>query len=525
MSPPSKKPRRPSGKLSGPAYIEAERRVAEAIEERATKLDLSIDELTRLPPMAGLGGLRSLDLNNTLVPDLTPLAGLFALQSLDLRNTQVSDISPLAHLTALQSLQLSQTQVSDLSPLARLTRLIDGAQYQGGLACSACPLTDKILLAFSKLDNPGRTEKIINYIRKRKGLPPHRPNPLSPTENVESTITPSPPTLPAQGPGPHFYIGTNGVIEFAPPAELDKAGNDIGKLRSLHGPLKSAAKALSDGLAPRANHYPKLAQATRTIRDRVDRSIEEIDFAILFGEFLLLEIAEQTTRRDIENGISPSLCEAEATALRVLKTLYGPFILATKIGTELVEADERYNRTVDERRALRKAAVAITQDLKKHPEIIGTGPSEFLAQAADAIGQGPRPERSAVYGGAALKNTTVVISSGAVIATLSVVSVHLAGWIAAIPAGFVSFLGFEVLKRTKAHDDISKRLAGAVDDHGTRLVEWAQRLPKHSMDAYVAFVLRMEATIRVLAKDHADGPLLIDLLDWLKAHADRHKGE
>ncbi|MDR3528907.1 MAG: hypothetical protein P4L57_16680, partial [Rhizomicrobium sp.] len=418
---------------------------------------------------------------------------------------------------------------SALKPLARLTCLIDSAKKNGngGLFLDSKYLADVTLRTYSALDNPERTEKIINYLREQQGLPPYSPRPegSAQSDGGKNLDASSPPSIPAQGPGPHFTIGANGVIDFAPPAELDDAGNDIDKLRSLHGALKSAAQALLDGLAPRANHYPNLSHAARTIRDQVDKNIEDVDFAILFGQFLLFDIAEQTTRRDIENGISPPIDDAEATALRVLKTLYGPFILATKIGTELVEADERYNRTADQRRALRDAAMTISQDLKDHLEIIGPAPSEFLAQAADAIGQGPRPERTAVYGGSALKNATIVISAGAMIATMSVVGVHLAGWIATIPAGLLSFLGYEVLKRTKAHDDVAKRMAGALDEHGTRLVEWAQRLPKYTMDAYVAFMLRMESSIRVLAKDHADGPLLVDLLDWLKAHADRHKGE
>ena len=71
-----------------------------------------------LSPLAGLSGLQTLILSDTLVADLAPLAGLFALQNLILAIAPVANLTPLAGLTALSALVVSSTQVTDLTPLA-----------------------------------------------------------------------------------------------------------------------------------------------------------------------------------------------------------------------------------------------------------------------------------------------------------------------------------------------------------------------------------------------------------------------
>ena len=80
--------------------------------------------LRDLVPLAGLSGLRVLQVSATQVSDLTPLAGLLALQSLDVSNTQVRDLAPLAGLSAMQELDFRNTKVDDLAPLAGLSALL-----------------------------------------------------------------------------------------------------------------------------------------------------------------------------------------------------------------------------------------------------------------------------------------------------------------------------------------------------------------------------------------------------------------
>lgn len=86
-------------------------------------LDLRCTKLSDLSPLSSLAGLESLDVWGTPVRDLSPLKGLTGMQFLNLASTHVSDLSPLAGLTGLLQLVLTNTPVCDLSPLAGLTAL------------------------------------------------------------------------------------------------------------------------------------------------------------------------------------------------------------------------------------------------------------------------------------------------------------------------------------------------------------------------------------------------------------------
>jgi Leucine-rich repeat (LRR) protein len=111
------------------AYEKALRRIREAEETGALKLDLSELELNRLPPeLTRLTSLQALDLARCkMLIDLSPLACLTSLRSLNLWWCQQlsGDLSPLASLTSLQELNLfgCEKLSGNLSPLASHTCL------------------------------------------------------------------------------------------------------------------------------------------------------------------------------------------------------------------------------------------------------------------------------------------------------------------------------------------------------------------------------------------------------------------
>ncbi|MBK7849361.1 MAG: SUMF1/EgtB/PvdO family nonheme iron enzyme [Zoogloea sp.] len=110
------------------------------------ELDLSHTAVSDLSPLAGLGRLEALDLGNTAVRSLAPLARLGALRRLDLSNTAVDDVTPLAVLSQLEELDLSRTRVRDPSSLAKLPALrhlaLDGLGLRGFDAGKARVLED-----------------------------------------------------------------------------------------------------------------------------------------------------------------------------------------------------------------------------------------------------------------------------------------------------------------------------------------------------------------------------------------------
>jgi Leucine-rich repeat (LRR) protein len=106
---------------------EAERRVAQALEEGSAKLSLADLAIECLPPGVGkLTGLTFFDLNGCReLRDIRFVDGLGNLHSIELsRCAQMQDLTPLAALTNLQSLNLGGCkQLQDLTPLAGLVNL------------------------------------------------------------------------------------------------------------------------------------------------------------------------------------------------------------------------------------------------------------------------------------------------------------------------------------------------------------------------------------------------------------------
>lgn len=97
-------------------------------------------KLGSLAPLAGLGQLQSLQLEETDVVDIQPLASLTGLRMLSLHHSRIRDVQPLASLTQLEELDLSVSQVRDLRPLRALKRLRK-------LDLTRCPVEDLSPLA------------------------------------------------------------------------------------------------------------------------------------------------------------------------------------------------------------------------------------------------------------------------------------------------------------------------------------------------------------------------------------------
>ena len=88
------------------------------------KLDLSENAIDDITPLVHLTRLRELSLSsNHRISDIRPLSKLLALEELGLLGNKVSDLRPLRNLTQLKTLSLINNKVHDLTPLAGLTAL------------------------------------------------------------------------------------------------------------------------------------------------------------------------------------------------------------------------------------------------------------------------------------------------------------------------------------------------------------------------------------------------------------------
>ena len=88
-------------------------------------LDLGVCQISDISPLAGLIRLETLWVSVNPLSDIFPLANLVNLKTLYLEACQISDISPLANLTKLELLQIPYNQIHDITPLANLTELTE----------------------------------------------------------------------------------------------------------------------------------------------------------------------------------------------------------------------------------------------------------------------------------------------------------------------------------------------------------------------------------------------------------------
>ena len=89
-----------------------------------TVLQLDINGISDLSPLAELNSLMQLHLYLNEIVDVAPLSGLTNLQRLNLSWNEISNVIPLAGLTSLVNLDLAGNPITDINPLSELTNLL-----------------------------------------------------------------------------------------------------------------------------------------------------------------------------------------------------------------------------------------------------------------------------------------------------------------------------------------------------------------------------------------------------------------
>lgn len=86
--------------------LEVLQQIKEAKDSGANELNLGINNISDLTPLAGLTNLRELGLGVNNISDITPLEGLTNLEELYLLENNITDLSPLEGLKNLKDLWL-----------------------------------------------------------------------------------------------------------------------------------------------------------------------------------------------------------------------------------------------------------------------------------------------------------------------------------------------------------------------------------------------------------------------------------
>jgi hypothetical protein len=322
--------------------------------------------------------------------------------------------------------------------------------------------------------------------------------PPVPRASAPRRRAPQPPSLPRQGPGPHFIIRDDGRIDFAPVDALDQQGNNLGLLKALHPNLRELARNSVEALDKDNRPHAALLERGYSYLELIDQELEDVSFDRLYVAGVRFRNALDAANEKIAEGELPPFDERTGEVLESLLNLHGPFVLGTAVGLELVSAEARYQRNPVEERELRRASQEFARELLGRPEIISPEAAKFILGTTEEIGVGKNPERSTIVATATVTNVVIVSIAAATISALAVV-----GGIVAGPAGLVggavfSLLGFEALKKSKSFLAIVGMLTNRIDrisdsDFEREIVNLKRRLEPHG-----TFVQAMEPTLKKL---------------------------
>ncbi len=425
------------------AYKEAERRIAKALAEGATELNLKIEDLETIPPeIADLKSLTGLDLRNTRISDATPLAALTSLTLLVLSNTRISDVTPLATLTSLTRLFLSNTQISDATPLAALTSLtrldldntrisdatplaaltsltlldLDNTQISdlrpienleslvsdqdfSGLFFQNTPATelDPELKRLSEIKNhQDRTRQTLDYLKSLKEWPPRKSGTKKPF-----------PKMPEQADVLAVFLTDGDLLEIMAALPDDAEFKDRVK-QACHDRLKTAASNLINSAG---NHYAyhDLTQRALEFRDRLDQPFEELDMLDLhFGIEMFREVLENRDERSDEDALTPKLISSLSEIDR-----YGPGLVRDN---EHVEAFEKRRAADHDDTPVENQddKSALLGQIEIADEVMGDNLRDVARQSKDQPAQSKRG-----YAGTLINRHTIIKAGGAI--TLGVI--------------------------------------------------------------------------------------------------------
>jgi hypothetical protein len=338
--------------------------------------------------------------------------------------------------------------------------------------------------------------------------------PLLGTEALAADL----PDVPPQGVGPHFEIDERGVIGFAPPEAIDRQGNHVRRLRSLHPTLCDLSGRVAAALEAGNSPHSDLRDRAMAYRERVDQPLEQVDFTLVYVEGVRLANADHAAAQKITEGELPSLDAPVREALDSLLQLHGTFLMATVEGIETIAAEERYRRRPDEESEYRAAAVDLAASLQNQPGVIDPRAASLVLGAAEQIGQGANPERSGVAGTGAIRNVTITLAAGAAIVALPVLG-GLALGTGGVIAGTLGTLVFgDGLRRSKAFVDVTSLVTRSVDaasdaDFNKKLRALAALFRSHS-----DLVREIEPKMRRVARHGDEFSWINKLLDWVMQH-------
>lgn len=328
-----------------------------------------------------------------------------------------------------------------------------------------------------------------------------------------------PPWIPPQGIGPHFHIGVDGKIDIAPPDALDHDGNYLPTLQSLHPELRKLAISLYQRLPVGNNPHPMLGERIFAYRTLIDQDLAQIDFRQLYLVGIRLHNGLSATDRAIAAKEVPTLNPEAREEIDSLLEAHGPFILATAAGGEAIAAAERYKRQPEEERAYREAATEFSKTLSDAPDVITPHAAKIVAAAADIVGMGTQPERSAVIGQSTVRNAIITLLSGAVIVALPTGGLAIAGPIGGIAGTALAWGAFKSLEKSDAGQQTVEFGKEKFNSLTLKIIPEALKTLQTSLRPLRNFVASTVLTLRRLSSSGFEESWIDRNLAWLETLA------
>jgi hypothetical protein len=351
---------------------------------------------------------------------------------------------------------------------------------------------------------PEATKNVLGYLRDQ------------PSEDL-------PPELPPQSVGPHVEINSGGTIVSAPIDTLDRAGNNLNRLRALHPDLRELACDLPISLCSGNIPHAALAERVQAYATLIEADLEATDFARLYLAGVRLSNAADAARQAIAKNDLPALDTLDQERLDSLLDLHRPFILATAAGTEALDDEARYKGRPAEEQLFKADAVATLQSLEGRSDLIDPEVARASLSAAQEIGSGTHPERSSVAGRSMARNVIIGIASGAVGSALYANAGTIL-WGVGGTAAFIATLSIsETIKRTNWFKSIVESGAMSMNNLTDPAAKEAAEKLRVGLQRHGDFVRENEPALRRLAGDRLEFRFLHRLLDWLKRHVDKQK--
>jgi hypothetical protein len=329
------------------------------------------------------------------------------------------------------------------------------------------------------------------------------------------------PEIPAQGFGPHFEIGDDGIITFAPPAALDQQGNNLARLTKMHPSLRELSRVLNSALGKGNVPHSYLLARSEAYHELIDQDIERIDFALLYIAGVRLANAEKAAAGDNE---LPSLPSPVRETIDSLLQLHGTFMLASVEGIEAIAAEQRYQRTRQEEVEYRAAAVDFARSLQNQPMVVDPKVASTILSAVEEIGKGANPERSGTVATGLMKNVTITFSIAAALGALSTGALASGSASLIAVAGAAVLVATDGLRKSKPFAALSALVARGIDQTAHAEISAALENLSARFKPQLRFFLLAEPHFKRLGRNE-EFNWLTKTVHWLEQQARAHQRE